>query len=69
MNKANWIRTSVPLEILALKLSEEAAEVGTEITDAYKHAIDWDAEKVIEECDHVIFFAQLIRDRALIERR
>lgn len=64
MNKKRWSHAGVPMAVLALKLSEEAAEVGTEITDALMDGIEWDAEKVVEECDHVIFIAQRIRSRA-----
>lgn len=63
MNKAKWTDESIPLPILALKLTEEAAEVGTEITDAAMEARYPDWDKVITECDHVIFIAMEIRNR------
>lgn len=63
MNKERWSDKSVPLVTLALKLSEEAAEVGGEITDANMKGVVVDREAILEELDHTIFIAQTMRAR------
>lgn len=69
MNKAKWRDPMVPMAVLALKLCEEAAEVGGEVTDAFfrgdgfpqfeRRSID----NMLEELDHTIFIAEIMRDR------
>lgn len=66
MNKRKWQDPMVPLSMLALKLCEEAAEVGTEITDGYFHDPIFgqaDRRKLLEELEHVEFIAAVIRAR------
>jgi hypothetical protein len=66
MNKNRWTNPAVSLPVLALKLTEEASEVGGEISDAemrygrspahfYKHALT--------EIEHVEFLCGVLRDR------
>jgi hypothetical protein len=68
MNAKRWEDPSVPLVVLALKLTEEAAEVGTEISDMLMKAemmsppFTREAE-ILAELEHVEFFCRLIRAR------
>lgn len=76
MNKAKWSNPAVPLEILALKLSEEAAEVGNEISDALisplgqvrvgkdlNIRIDQARQEILTEISHVEFLCSVLRGR------
>lgn len=74
MNKAKWRNPDVPLPVLALKLCEEAAEVGTEISDsliaptgllrtANAARGTLQTKKLLEELDHVEFIVACIRAR------
>lgn len=60
MNVKKWTNNNVPPAILANKLSEEAAEVGGEITDAYMEGRSINVDNVLEEISHVRFFCDLI---------
>lgn len=64
MNKQRWRDPSIPLSILALKLCEEAAEVGTEITDSHMGE-HWNRDAILEELEHVVFMATVLRDRVV----
>lgn len=74
MNRERWAKVKSPA-ILALKLSEEAAEVGTEITDAfhergneYLHQFTTETlGKMLTELEHVEFIAGLLKGRILDE--
>lgn len=68
MNKKRWRHPSVPLTVLALKLSEEAAEVGTEITDAIMNTDEVNIKRINEELDHVEFIASVLRERVRTPR-
>lgn len=68
MNKAKWLNPDVPIELLVLKLSEEAAEVGTEISDMWMNGETMSppftrAAELEIELDHVEFFCAVIRGR------
>jgi NTP pyrophosphatase (non-canonical NTP hydrolase) len=67
MNRDKWTDPNVPLEILALKLSEEVGEVSREITDEnWPHEGDWDddrRERLLEELNQVVFLANVIKER------
>lgn len=62
MNRARW-NSHLPIAILALKLSEEASEVGTLVSDAWKNDAFIDVDRMNEELDHVEFIASLIRTK------
>ena len=62
MNKTKWGNPTIPITILALKLTEETGEVATEITDAFMDD-DLHADKLLTELDHVIFIANVLRTR------
>lgn len=70
MIKRKWLNPEIPLEVLALKLCEEAAEVGTEITDAImsgellSYPFIHEAE-ILVELEHVEFLVSVIRNRVL----
>lgn len=59
MNKLNWT-VDTPLPILALKLLEEAAEVGTQVTDGWKDDT-LDIHCINSELDQVEYLASVIR--------
>ena len=76
MKKSRWADPTIPLEVLALKLCEEAAEVGTEITDLFTHEAQLPISpkemqrnqvnalvRAEEELEHVEFIAQCLRMR------
>ena len=77
MNRKRWQDPTIPLEVLALKLTEEAAEVGTEISDMhfidrpnawitqeqYKNRVGGRLTKALEELEHVEFIAGVLRAR------
>jgi hypothetical protein len=68
MNKRKWRDPMIPMSVLALKLCEEAAEVGTEITDAHMRSpvasmTADQADRIMEELSHVIFIAETMRSR------
>jgi NTP pyrophosphatase (non-canonical NTP hydrolase) len=62
MNLKVWERKGVPLEVLALKLCEEAGEVSKEITDGWRNG-EVDRRKLKAELDHVIDIAKILKDR------
>lgn len=62
MNKDRW-KASLPIAVLALKLSEEAAEVGTLVTDSWMADSDIDITRMNEELDHVELLAGAIRTK------
>lgn len=57
-----WAKKGVPIEILALKLCEEAGEVSKEITDGWKNG-EINRRKMIAELDHVIEIATILKGR------
>lgn len=63
MNKSEWSKSKKSLPELALKLCEEAAEVGTEITDALSRERKLDAKATLAELDHVRFLCDVIERR------
>jgi hypothetical protein len=64
MNKRKWSDPGIPIEVLGLKLCEEAAEVGTEISDAaLKVSKTVNVKKILDELDHVEFIAKQLRKR------
>jgi len=70
MNKAKWTATDLPLEFLALKLTEEVGEVAKEITDAlvieegeYIGHNDPNTERILTELEHVEFLVKTLRSR------
>lgn len=62
MNLKKWAKPGVPLEVLALKLCEEVGEVSGEITDGWKRD-GIDRKAALEELDHVIGLAEIMKDR------
>jgi NTP pyrophosphatase (non-canonical NTP hydrolase) len=62
MNLNKWERPEVPLEILALKLCEEAGEVAKELADGWKRG-GVDRGKLIEELNHVVALAKVLQER------
>lgn len=74
MNKGRWNDPSVPMSALALKLCEEAAEVGTVLTDAEEdNEEDLTAPQlasIIDEIRHVEFIAGIMyaRVQAVMDR-
>lgn len=69
MNLRKWSDPEVPLEIVALKLAEETGEVANIITDnlmAHQGPMrEREVGHLIDECEHVIFLASVIKNRAL----
>lgn len=63
MNRMKWINPEIPLSVLALKLCEEAAEVGTEVTDGATNPGQIDFKAMQTELDHVDFISDVIRWR------
>lgn len=63
MNKKKWTNPEIPLSVLALKLCEEAAEVGTAITDGMTGSGQIDLGNLLEELDHVDFICSALRSR------
>ncbi len=72
MKTERWEKPGVPLEIIALKLAEEAGEVFKEIIEAWKKAGPSrlaeviDHEALSEECDHVITMATILKARLTV---
>lgn len=71
MNRAKWNNYSIPLMSLALKLGEEAAELGGVMTDVHPWGPLTDdgyskreLRNMVEECEHVEFIVSLIKRRA-----
>lgn len=62
MNLTAWAKQGVPIEILALKLCEEAGEVSTEVTDGWKRG-EIDRLKMLDELDQVIAIAGILKER------
>jgi NTP pyrophosphatase (non-canonical NTP hydrolase) len=62
MNLKKWRRPGVPVEVLALKLCEEAGEVANEITDGWKNG-EINREAACEELRHTIAIAEILLDR------
>lgn len=72
MNKKKWSDPSVPIALLALKLCEEAAEVGTEISDMAMKLENMNPPftrepELLSELEHVEFLVGVIRGRVLGE--
>lgn len=69
MNFEKWSQKDIPPAILALKLAEEVAEVGTEITDTYMENPLADtkdlSDKVLVELEHVLFIANQLVQRII----
>lgn len=67
MNKKKWRDPKIPIEMLGLKLAEEAGEVAREITDGYFDAVSYmDREhraSLLEELNHVLFIAEELHRR------
>jgi hypothetical protein len=63
MNRGKWSSPRKSLPELALKLCEEAAEVGTEITDALDDGSKLDIKATLNELDHVRFLCDVIERR------
>lgn len=63
MNRKRWEDPSVPLVALALKLTEEAAEVGTEINDALDSSRKLNLSNLRDEISHVRFILRMIEER------
>lgn len=63
MNKYKWSKPNIPLSILALKLAEEAAEVGTELTDEFIGLRPFSRKRILTELDHVEFLVGIMRSR------
>ena len=69
MNKRKW--KSAPIPLIALKLCEEAAEVGTEISDYFMAREFHEPEENMKmfkrdlrtEIEHVEFLCDLLRER------
>jgi hypothetical protein len=67
VNEKKWTDPKVPMTLLALKLSEEAAEVGGEITDALVNGRPVDRIAILEELDHTVFIANTMRYRIMAD--
>lgn len=76
MNRERWTHPDLPIEVLALKLTEECGEVSKEITDVWviegnsafipdmpKKQLEKRRASLLEELEHVIFIAKTIRER------
>jgi hypothetical protein len=68
MNRTKWMKRDVPIVNLALKLQEEAAEVGTAINDMFMDGEAMEPPFTREpelqvEIDHVRFFCDIIEMR------
>jgi hypothetical protein len=63
MNRKKWSSPEIPLAVVALKLCEEAAEVGTVISDGMTSPGRIDVEHLLEELDHVDFISGVLRAR------
>lgn len=73
MNRDKWTAKGVPLQTLALKLSEEAAEVGTVLSDTMivedgeyegeRKLTNRERRAILEELEHVIFIATTMQHR------
>jgi NTP pyrophosphatase (non-canonical NTP hydrolase) len=65
MNKNKWTAPYLPIEILALKLAEEAGEVAREITDSYFGKGDRETlrRNLVDELEQVEFIARTMRKR------
>jgi hypothetical protein len=82
MNYEKWQSKDIPLSILALKLAEEAAEVGTEISDAaiapsgIRNTVDVQRlglmnrkDAILAELEHVRHLCDVIEDRLKTRNR
>jgi hypothetical protein len=77
MNRNRWQQPDIPLPTLALKLGEEAGEVGNVLTDADpfmlgEHNISSGAFRhMVEELDQVVFIASVMQSRvqAILAKR
>lgn len=69
MKFSRWGTSEVPIELVALKLCEEAGEVGKVISHNVVAGGGTmrrrELEHLIVECEHVIFLAEAIRRRAI----
>lgn len=63
MKLSRWNNPKVSLETLALKLCEEVGEVAKEITEGLISAKGINERKLIEELDHVIDIAKILKGR------
>lgn len=70
MNLKRWKNPEVPISMLALKLCEEAGEVANEITDGWQTGTGKVSRKrAVEEVDHVIAIAEILKARLLADRK
>jgi NTP pyrophosphatase (non-canonical NTP hydrolase) len=69
MNLRQWKSKKVPIEVLALKLCEESGEVAKELTEAWKRGNKPNISRTISELDHVIAFAEILKERVRDGRR
>jgi len=69
MNLTKWKDPRVPIEVLALKLCEEAGEVAKEMTEAWERHGKPHRNHTIDELDHVIALAEILKERVRDGRR
>lgn len=63
MNFEMWSDPQVAVSLVALKLCEEAAEVGNEITDPIMRGKKVSKKRLREEIEHVEFLCAVLRER------